>query len=898
TSSSWVSSSTAVISAADATAGAAANSGLAEVRYRWGSALGSTCTGGTVTSPGATLTVPEGDHRLYLCARDRVGRVQHWNGRYRVDTTPPTAPGNTSVPCAHTSSDGSCWVGGGFVASVTPATDAGSGIASYKLCRSQDSSGGFAGCEHNMSLDAGTSYTVSGSHLPSDGFRRSYWWAARDNAGQWGPWNWASFVRVDRHAPTVSASGASSHWFASSTATVSAADTTAGAGANSGLLRVRYRWNTPLNSGCSQGTETSAGSTLEAPQGDNVLYLCARDRVGRVAQWSGQYRVDGGGPTAPGPTSVSCGLVEGDQCWVTGAFVATVTPATDPSGIDGYQICRSEDSTGGFAGCEFNMTLDGGTSYTVSGTNLPSDGFRRAYWFRAKNTNGTWGAWNDPRYVRIDRHDPRVSATNASSGWYRERDLTLSADDAGGPGAGVNTGLAVARYRWNAPTNASCSNGTAFSSGDSLAVPTGDNVLYLCARDRAGRLGTWSGAYRVDPTKPVQSSLTVSGLDWSIGDGTSYGITAAATDTGSGVREMRTLINHQGSNSANRRGYFSWRDQSLGYQWTADRVPCQGGGFASKHPTAHNPGTVTLVGCATSLVGDQRTVTFTVRPEASFGEFPANDIALWVRDFALNKTHWQNYDLNFSTTDRPLPKLEVRNGASGLPHNGVVDWGTVDPGAGGGHLDEPMTVRNGAPAGASPLVLEGSPSNVEIVGDPQFSIVGVLDSPLQPGEEDSFAVRLDTTQAGVFEAQLRLWHSDPVRPRPLRINLQATVGSLDPPRMAVSEGSGAPISHNGSLSWGSVEPNSGTNNLVGRNIEVKNTAASGAGNLVLVHSPTNVEVQNTQGNAFSWAGTLVSPLAPGQQDTIAARLDTSTEGSFAAVLKIWHNDPAVPNPYL
>ena len=43
-------------------------------------------------------------------------------------------------------------------------------------------------------------------------------------------------------------------------------------------------------------------------------------------------------------------------------------------------------------------------------------------------------------------------------------------------------------------------------------------------------------------------------------------------------------------------------------------------------------------------------MTFTVEPDASFGEFgPINDISLKAWDFAGNKTAWQNWDLNFSS---------------------------------------------------------------------------------------------------------------------------------------------------------------------------------------------------------------------------------------------------------
>ena len=83
---------TAVVSATDT-----GGSGLAQVRYNWGSSssLNSTCTsGGTVTSHGASLTAPSGGTTLYLCARDGAGNVGTWNGNYRWCT--PSIPLNPS----------------------------------------------------------------------------------------------------------------------------------------------------------------------------------------------------------------------------------------------------------------------------------------------------------------------------------------------------------------------------------------------------------------------------------------------------------------------------------------------------------------------------------------------------------------------------------------------------------------------------------------------------------------------------------------------------------------------------------------------------------------------------------------------------------------------------------
>jgi hypothetical protein len=194
-------------------------------------------------------------------------------------------------------------------------------------------------------------------------------------------------------------------------------------------------------------------------------------------------------------------------------------------------------------------------------------------------------------------------------------------------------------------------------------------------------------ALDLDTTPPTVDSVTVSDHVWEIGS--NHTVTVKATDFESGVRELRALINKQGSNSANRRGNFSWRDQSLGYLWTGDQVSCVGGGWASKRPDLFNPETVTLIGCSTSLSGSQRTVTFTIRPEATFGAFgPINDISAWARDFALNvpSPTWPTFDINFSS---------VYSNVSSAP---ALDFGsyTIEGYGGTGQAGHPtVTVEDG-----------------------------------------------------------------------------------------------------------------------------------------------------------------------------------------------------------
>src|SRR6185436_353786 len=82
------------------------------------------------------------------------------------------------------------------------------------------------------------------------------------------------------------------------------------------------------------------GTTLAVPEGDNVLYLCARDRVGRVAQWSGTYRVnEEEGPVTTGVTPSVIHQGQVTVLTVTGAnlqdaYVYVATESPDDGGME------------------------------------------------------------------------------------------------------------------------------------------------------------------------------------------------------------------------------------------------------------------------------------------------------------------------------------------------------------------------------------------------------------------------------------------------------------------------------------------------------------------------------------------------------------------------------------
>ena len=136
---------TAVVSASDS-----GGSGLAEVRYSWGSnSMNGACTsGGTITSNGASLSAASGGTVLYLCARDGSGNTNTWSGNYRWENTLPT--------CGSWSPASSPWKDSGTqFFTLSGSTDSGgSGINTAGGSCTTGSSNGST-CNVNISDNAG-----------------------------------------------------------------------------------------------------------------------------------------------------------------------------------------------------------------------------------------------------------------------------------------------------------------------------------------------------------------------------------------------------------------------------------------------------------------------------------------------------------------------------------------------------------------------------------------------------------------------------------------------------------------------------------------------------------------------------------------------------------------------
>ncbi len=363
--------------------------------------------------------------------------------------------------------------------------------------------------------------------------------------------------------------------------------------------------------------------------------------------------------------------------WVTNLSLTVTTTESDPqSGVSTCQLQRRQatitnGSTGSFGG--WSTVQNNCTNYTFTGVVNTAYQFQ----YRAQNGDGLWSSWylsSSIAKMEDTPTQPGAMTTTWKGDHYVNTDFVAATTGSTDNGSGVayyklcrSANNASGCTAWVTTNNGLSTTHTV--SGTHLPSDGTYRYYYWYAVDNAGlQSSPSSGVYvRMDTSAPVKNSLTITqyGTEgWKTNGTTSYNIIAVVTDNGVGMSEgatdIRSLINYQGSNNANKRGYFSWRNNT--YTWSGagtDQIACTGGGYASKHNTNYGYDHITLTGCTTSLSGKQRTVTWTVQPGATFGDFfQLNDISLWTRDAFFQLNGWTNYDLNF-TSDGTPPVLDA-----------------------------------------------------------------------------------------------------------------------------------------------------------------------------------------------------------------------------------------------
>src|SRR3989338_8004628 len=160
---------------------------------------------------------------------------------------------------------------------------------------------------------------------------------------------------------------------------------------------------------------------------------------------------------------------------------------------------------------------------------------------------------------------------------------------------------------------------------------------------------TWDWAHPDGNNSGICSVLTVDNVTVSsptviVNGTTQYTITETASDSYGGldIGTEHVLINLQGANAGQHRGYLAWvADQDyVKWQtsngWKSPPIGCSGGGFGGIYHFAYGYGSeyINLVSCSTAVSGTTRTASFVVSFNTNFtSPVTGNTLSGWVKDY-------------------------------------------------------------------------------------------------------------------------------------------------------------------------------------------------------------------------------------------------------------------------
>jgi prepilin-type N-terminal cleavage/methylation domain-containing protein len=353
----------------------------------------------------------------------------------------------------------------------------------------------------------------------------------------------SSIYYLDVVNPIVSASNASSTWYASRTTTISAIDT-----GGSGIAEVRYFWNTnPMNGACTSGGNiTTHNAVVAVPPGSNRLYVCARDGVGNTGTYDSladQFRVD---TTAPVVT------IDYTDGYITTTTHSVTFTATDlESGISGGITLYRRSATLTNNTCGTYSAWDAGTIRTSPYTDTVVSG--NCYQYYAAATNGASSTGNSgttpTKTTKVDTTAPTVTID------YTDGNITTTTHSVTFSAADAQSGFGpITLYRRSATlTNNTCGTYSAWDAGTIRTSPYTDTVAsgncyqyYAATTNGAATVGN-SGTSptkttKVDTTPPTPISITRTSSSPTNNATVSFSL--SATDTQSGIAQMQFSCNN------------------------------------------------------------------------------------------------------------------------------------------------------------------------------------------------------------------------------------------------------------------------------------------------------------------------------------------------------------------
>ncbi|HOV11682.1 MAG TPA: hypothetical protein PLL90_07955, partial [Bacteroidales bacterium] len=315
-------------------------------------------------------------------------------------------------------------------------------------------------------------------------------------------------------------------------------------------------------------------------------------------------------------------------CWSSGCGSVTITVDQSAPTYNGYSNVAGYSYYDGT-----NYWVNGGDVLTVDIQHSDNIDVQTQYFTFCHDNCSPNGCGGAPNEIKSYNSNGSFSDWMANDSYLNITGTSIVA------GGWANTTIT---NRWSTSVSGSCPDWDWYPY----------TFLYDWCNNGVGytALGKW---IRVDNTAPTRDAASVNDNCWITNGTNTYTITIVSTEPRSGFGGsygMMALVNYN-SGEPNAGGYFAWHPTS--YVHTDNQMACTGGGYVSK-ASSWGGSRIDLVSATTSLSGNQRTVTFTVRPHSDYLEVNgANKICMYTSDNCNNQAGWTEFATNFTTIRVP-----------------------------------------------------------------------------------------------------------------------------------------------------------------------------------------------------------------------------------------------------
>ena len=446
-------------------------SGLGPYQFRTSVDNGSTWSLPSATGAPATVSA-DGTTLVQMRATDNAGNVSSGWGP-ATNGAANTANIDNTKPTVATTGGSTVWHKAASVV-VTPSSsdplngaNASSGVktSTYKYRTSTDGGVNWSGTT-----------TASTAAISAEGDTLVEFQVA-DNAGNVSDWSAPAEVRIDRTAPTVSASGGSSAWQKLSSVVVTPAATDLG----SGVKASTYQYRTSFNSGAWSAPTAGSSVTVSAEGYTQVEFQVTdnADNSGNTSAWSApvDVRLDRTAPSVPTPTG-------GSSSWTNVTPVVIDATGTSTDVLSGMAAVPYQYRTSTNNGGTWSVATDGSTvPVSVQATTLVQ--------FRAGDVAGNWSAWSTIQAAataKIDLADPTMPAVSGgSSSWTTAASVTITGSGSTDTGG---SGVDYYEYETSRPAHGGGWPGPPIQ-GPAVITNQGLTIVRFRAVDHAGNVSAW-----------------------------------------------------------------------------------------------------------------------------------------------------------------------------------------------------------------------------------------------------------------------------------------------------------------------------------------------------------------------------------------------------------------------